>query len=303
MNSTRILLSLVLLGSPAFWLPWVSRARRPAAWALVSVLSLGAGFVLFLASLFHAALPWLFDGLGLRELALACRKLGGHLFGAAAPFSAFAGLLSVVIMFQAARGLRRLLAANRILHGSQTMGTNGRIGGFQVVSLPVSERLALAVPGGEPKVLISRGVLRELPLDETAAVLRHEMAHLRLHHKWFLLLGTLVRSGLWFAPGVKRSERVLHLALERWADEEAAGGRQERWAHLNEAIARLSPAGGHTRGLWEARLAAAERSASGAPGIGEWSWWLVAAAVIPIVITLAASLVLHLEEVFRVASG
>ena len=301
MNGARIILSLALLGLPALFLPWICRTRRPEAWAGVSVVSLGAGFVLFLAAMFHAVLPLAFAALGQFELAEACRKLGGHLFGAAAPFSAFAGLLSVLIMVQAARGVRRLVQANQYLHAGEEFGVRGRVGGVDVVSIPTPEPVALAVPGGNPLVLMSRGALKSLALPQVAAVVRHEMAHLRHHHRWFLVMGTLVRRGLWFVPWVRASERSLHLALERWADEEAAGGRKERWVHLREAIARLSPSGDYSHGLWEARLAAAERSANGAGMSGEWRWWVVAAAVAPVVFTLAVTLVVHLNEVFLVA--
>ena len=303
MNGARIILSLALLGLPALFLPWIGRTRRPEAWAGVSVVSLGAGFVLFLAAMFHAVLPLAFAALGQAELAAACRKLGGHLFGAAAPFSAFAGLLAVVIMVQSTRGVRRLVQANQSLQLGEELGVRGRVGGVDVVSIPTPEPVALAVPGGNPLVLMSRGVLKSLALPQAAAVVRHEMAHLRHHHRWFLVMGSLVRSGLWFVPWVRTSERALHLSLERWADEEAAGGRRERWVHLREAIARLSPSGDHPRDLWEARLAAAERSASGAGMPGEWRWWVVAAAVLPLVVTLTATLVFHLNEVFQHIPG
>ena len=303
MNATRIVLSLILLGLPALCLPWVSRARRPAAWAGVSVIALGAGFVLFLASMIHAALPLVFTGLGLFELAAICRRLGGHLFGAAAPFSAFAGLFAAVVIAQAWRGLYRLVYANRTFQDGGDLGVRGRVGGVDVVSLPTPEHLTLAIPGGSPLVLMSRGSLRSLAPAEAVAVVRHEMAHLRHHHRWFLALGALVRWGLWFVPWVKTSERALHLALERWADEDAAGGRRERWVHLKGAISRLSPSAGSRGGLWEARLAAAERSAIGVGGPGEWSWWLVAAAILPLVITLTVTLVVHLNEVFRLLDG
>lgn len=304
MNGARLGLSLVLLAVPALCTPLVLRARHPSAWAMVAASSLGAGFVLFEVSLIHASLPLAFTLLGLDGLARACRQLGGHLFGAAPPFSAMAGVTALVVLIRAGRGLHRLVTANQLLHEGRELGTRAAVGNVEVVSVPFTERLALAVPGASPLVLVSRGVLANLALSEVAVVVRHEVAHLRHRHIRFLLVGAAVRSGLGFLPWVGWSEDSLRLALERWADEEAADGQVERWEHVKSALAKLSA--GLPRadeGTVAARVAAAERAAARVSGVGAWSWRTVAAAVFPMAAALLVTLVVHLADVLRVAGA
>lgn len=301
MNGARLLLSLMLVASAAAVLPAVRSTRRPRAWALVLAVSLGAGFVLLEASLIHASLPFAFDMLGLDRLAAACRALGGHLFGGAAPFGAFAGVFALVIGLQAMRGVSATVRAHSALrHGASGMPSTA-IAGYETAFLPLSHRWAVAIPGGSPQVLLSPSLVGALRHRELDAIVRHEMAHLHHRHVRFLLLGTAVRSGLWFLPWIERATTALRLALERWADETAASSSSEDRASVRSALHKLASIA--PSALASYRINALETPPMEAVGRREWGWSTAASGTVPLALALAVTLVLHILQVVAVAAG
>jgi len=100
--------------------------------------------------------------------------------------------------------------------------------------LPVGESLtvvddprpdAFAVPGTPGRVVITSGLLRVLEPREYRVVLEHERAHLRHgHHRFRIAMEAAVAMNPLLAP-VRAS---LRYAVERWADEEAAGAVGDR---------------------------------------------------------------------------
>jgi hypothetical protein len=82
-----------------------------------------------------------------------------------------------------------------------------------------SERaFAFAEPGARGGIVVSSAMFAVLEPDERCALIAHEQAHLNNRHDRFLVLAILV-SGV---PLLSQLGRRLRLALERWADEEAA---------------------------------------------------------------------------------
>lgn len=298
MNGARLLLSLALVALPAAALPAVRRTRRPREWAFILTASLGAGFVLVEASLIHAALPLGFSLLGLDRLAEVCRAMGGHLFGAAPPFSAFAGLLAIVIGVQAIRGALLTVRANSELRQDAERESSTPIAGYRSVVLPSGDRWAVAIPGGNPQVVLSSTLVGTLERKELDAVMRHEMAHLEHHHVRFLLLGAAVNSGLWFLPWRRRANTSLRLALERWADEASARSEEAR-ANVRSAVNKLASLA--PSALASYRIKALERSEQDQAAGREWAWSTAASATVPLVLALTVTLVLHLSQLIEIA--
>ncbi|WP_067460365.1 M56 family metallopeptidase [Actinomadura macra] len=79
--------------------------------------------------------------------------------------------------------------------------------------------IAVAVPGRRGGVLISRGLLRALSPAELHVVFAHETSHLRHRHHRYLACGALTAAVL---PPLRPLDERLRLAVERWADEDAA---------------------------------------------------------------------------------
>jgi Zn-dependent protease with chaperone function len=79
--------------------------------------------------------------------------------------------------------------------------------------------MAMAVPGRDGGVLVSRGLLRTLNPAQLQVVFQHEASHLRHGHHRYLVLGALAAGIL---PALRPLNARLGFALERWADEDAA---------------------------------------------------------------------------------
>lgn len=299
MNGTRIVLSLLLVAFPALTLPLVRKTGNPKRWAIVVTASLGAGFVLVEASLIHAALPAVFSLLGMDELAAACRSLGGHLFGATPAFAAVAAVVAASSGIRAVLGWVKTVRIHSSLRLGATQATRTAIGDHEAVLVPFSNRLAMALPGPSPQILISDTLVAQLHVSELKAVVRHEAAHLRHHHLRFLLLNAVVGSGLWFLPWIRRATRTQMLALERWADEEASSGSSEEREQVRSALRKLSELA--PSALAGDRIAALETTAG--EGAAVLSWSAAAWTVVPLALALALTLVQHLLQVIEVASA
>ncbi|WP_242888435.1 M48 family metalloprotease [Actinomadura litoris] len=96
--------------------------------------------------------------------------------------------------------------------------------------------IAVAVPGRHGGVLLSRGLLRRLAADELHVVFQHETSHLRHRHHRYLASGALARALL---PALRPLDRRLRLAVERWADEDAAEAVGDR-AFVARTIAKVA---------------------------------------------------------------
>lgn len=98
----------------------------------------------------------------------------------------------------------------------------------------------MAVPGHHGGVLVSRGLLRLLTREQLQVVFRHEHAHLRHRHH---LYGSVSAFAASIFPPLAWVHRSVRLALERWADEDAAAtvGDRTLVAHTIAQVALASP--------------------------------------------------------------
>lgn len=258
--------------------------RQVAACLVVSVLLTYTGLMLLAAP----ALAGLRPHPGLLAM---CRRLLigpgplGTLGTCAAASLVAVSLASLVMRMWRSRRDRRDL---RIEFG---LGHHEPRPGYDLVTLPSHVPLAYSLGGRHPQVVVSHGLRSRLGERELAAVVAHEAAHLRGRHDRWLALASLLETALWFAPWARPTLATLRLALERWADDEAAGavGRKAlRAALVVTATAGAAPLPSQVAALTSddglaTRLALlsdeAARPAGGPAGAG-WSWYAVSVAAV-----------------------
>ena len=235
MTLLLLLSGLGLLGLPACARP-LGRRLPPAEWARVCAGLLGAGAIVVEASLAIQATPTMLRMAGLENIADLCEHVapGGPLVGiAAATVAGVIGLLAG----RSALGVRRRYRTARV---EPEIGWHGDLGGHRLIVLPSEELVAFSIPGRPGQVVMSRGLITALSDDELAAVVRHEVAHVQHRHQRYLLLARIVERSLGLLPMVRRGVTALRCAVERWADEAAAGPRSSGRASVHAALLRVA---------------------------------------------------------------
>jgi beta-lactamase regulating signal transducer with metallopeptidase domain len=235
MTLLLLLSGMGLLGLPACARP-LGRRLPPAEWARACAGLLAAGAVVVEASLTIQAAPTLLRMAGLEDIAEMCEHIapGGAPVGIAA---AVAALVIALLAGRAALGVRR---RHRMARVAQEIGWQSRLGGHRLVVLPSEELVAFSTAGRPGQVVMSHGLITALSDDELAAVLRHEVAHVQHRHQRYLLLARVVERSLGLLPMVRRGVTALRCAVERWADEAAAGPRSSGRASVHAALLRVA---------------------------------------------------------------
>jgi len=185
------------------------------------------------------ALPTILGLVHGSALAQACTHALGPLAPRGGPIVGWATVLlvtwSLVGCVRARRSVSRAQQSGRI---EPWLGEHRRFDNWELVVLPCDELFALSVPGNLSQVVVSRGLSTALAPAELAAVVAHERSHLAHGHHHYLLLVAVVSGAFAFVPGVRRSVSTLRVALERWADEDAAERNERRC--VAAALARAS---------------------------------------------------------------
>ena len=226
---TGLLLLPGLRAFPAAELP-------PSEWARVAATSLRCGLFSLRVGLALGALPTVLLAAGVQELASVCHRIFGPVVpgGSAAGWASAAGW--VVLAWRSIAVRRGVTAAQRAARVETWLGTHRHDGGVDVVTLPTADAVAYAVPGRPPQIVVTDGLVGALSADELAAVLRHERSHVVHGHDRQLTLAAGVDGTLGWLPGVRRSTAALRLALERWADEDAAAAGEASRPVLHQAL-------------------------------------------------------------------
>lgn len=206
------------------------RRLPPQEWAWLCTIALGGGLVLLEAVLILRAAPTLLRAGGVVWLATACERVlrplvtGGPAVGWAAGAAAIGLPASALVHWRRGRRLRSHLIRDLWL------GEPRVIAGHTVVVLPLARQLALSVAHGDRSaIVVSGGLVRALDGPQLEAVVGHEAAHLAHGHQRLVALAGMAEGIFgWLSP-VTRSAAAVRLAVERWADEDAArsgiGGR------------------------------------------------------------------------------
>ena len=170
-------------------------------------------------------------------------RYGGHLAPGGIVLSALSSLLLMVIAWRVRARWRTARRGRRLAEAERWFVPHERLGDHDVVLLPTAVPLAYGIPSSPPQIVISEGLRERLDNDLIGFVIDHERAHLRRRHRRYLLLAVTTDALLGAVPAVARSTLMLRLAVERAADEEAAGPDRARRNRLAVQLQRLSRAG------------------------------------------------------------
>lgn len=226
------------------YLPLVMRplGRRMEArrWYRAVVVSLFTGAVGLYVAVVSTALPEVFSLLGAQRLARICDELLGHLphGGSLVGWAAFTA--SVAMSAAALWALRAITGALDGLRIESGIGRHLAMGDFELVVLPTWEQLAYSRQGSPGQIVISEGTIDALGDPELDVLIRHEKAHLERRHEPVLRGLIVLRRVYGWLPGIRASVGVARLAVERDADELAAGTVMSKRAALAEALVSLS---------------------------------------------------------------
>lgn len=123
--------------------------------------------------------------------------------------------LAILAVSLAATAARRLLALRAAYRTARTL----RGGSVGLVVIDEPGLAAYAVPGRPGQVVVARGLLAALSPVERRALLAHERAHLEHGHHWHVLVVDLATA---VNPLLRTLRAEIAIAVERWADEDAA---------------------------------------------------------------------------------
>lgn len=236
-------LLLLVGGLSLLALPGVTRrfGRRlaPAEWARMCAGALAAGAAVVELSVVLYAAPTVLRAAGVHALAEACERVLGPLVpgGALAGLTAAAAAVAIpsLVLAAAGRARRRTLQCWM----EPCVGSHSEYAGHDLVELPTESLLAVSVPVPTSQIIVSTGLAHALSAQEFRAVVEHERAHLDLGHHRFLVLASALEQGLRFLP-LRASARATRAAVERWADEAAAGSCDQTRQALRSALLRVT---------------------------------------------------------------
>jgi hypothetical protein len=110
------------------------------------------------------------------------------------------------------------------------------------------------VPGRTPQIVVSEGLVAELDPPRLQAVVAHEAAHLRLHHRLYLVAVAMVEHTVGALPVIRRSTMAIRGALEVWADEVALRSEQVTERTLQSALLTVADRNGQVDGREQAAV-------------------------------------------------
>jgi Zn-dependent protease with chaperone function len=230
---------LGLLSIPACARP-LGRRLPPAEWTKICAGLLAAGALVIQASLVVQAAPTMLRSVGLDSVAELCEHALGTVVPGGAPVGIAAAVAATLTALLAGRSVLAARRIQRMATVEREIGWHAAWCGHHLVVLPSRTPVAFSIGGRPAQVVMSQGLISALSDDQLAAVLRHEVAHIRHHHQRYLLLAGAVQRSLGLLPLVGQGVAALRCAVERWADEEAAGPRSTGRASVHAALLRVA---------------------------------------------------------------
>ncbi|AEH11020.1 MULTISPECIES: M56 family metallopeptidase [Protofrankia] len=169
------------------------------------------------------------------------------------PLPAPAGLLpAAIVIGLLAAATRRAVGVGKDLAAAEL--TCRRLGPAPTGLVIVDDDRpdAYTLPGLTGRIVVSTAMLRALPADERRVLLAHEHSHLRHRHHAYTQLADLAAAA---NPLLRAAAATVRLAVERWADEDAAATTDNR-AVAVRALARAGLARAGTATMPTAALGA-----------------------------------------------
>lgn len=214
----------------------LGRRLDPAEWARLSLRALVAGFALLEFTALLYAAPTILRALGIPELAHLCERALGALAPAGGVLGWPAGAMAIALPAVFGHSARRARRLQEAVHVDASLGEHCDFEGHPLVVLPTETVVAFCSNGPAAQIVVSDGLVNTLAPDELMAVLRHEAAHLHHGHQRMLKVASALERTLCVLPFVRRSTTALRVALERWADEAAAGKSPATRRQLRRAL-------------------------------------------------------------------
>ncbi len=215
-------ITLALAAMPGLLRP-LGRRLHPADWARSVAVSFTAALVLWELTLLFLAAPVVLRAAGAHELAAACARMVGRLVPGSRWVGWPASVGAVILPWIVLMGVRRARSAQRALAEIALVGRRTVLAGHEVVVVDDARALAVSVDAYGGVVVVSRALVEQLDPDELSAVVRHELAHLDHRHHRLLQLAAAAECAFGYLPGARSGVDSLRCAIERWADEDAAG--------------------------------------------------------------------------------
>lgn len=218
---------LAALGLALLLLPGTTRRPvqqlDPAEWARYATFALRLGHRSLQAALALGAAPTVLHALGIDHVATACHEM----FGPVAPGGPVIGWTAALLLtwtlgaeYHSRRQIRTGFERCRV---DAWLGHHETIDDVDIVTLPADVPVAYAVPAaGGGQIVVSSALAATLDDDELGAVLAHERSHIQHHHHRHLELLGAIDATYRLLPAVATGTARIRLALERWADEDAA---------------------------------------------------------------------------------
>lgn len=218
----------------------VGRRLAPGEWARLCGLALGGGAALVETALVLRSAPGVLAAIGFDAFAAACTRVLGPLLSGGPVLTWTAAVTAAALP---ATGLVATVRARRVrrrLAGDLWLGEERELAGHAVVVLPVDRPVAVSVQAPCPAIIVSQGLLDRLAFDELTVVLAHEAAHLVHRHQRLQAVRVAVAPTFGRLPVIRRSIAAFDLAIERTADETAAGDDPTRRAALRRSLLTLA---------------------------------------------------------------
>ncbi len=248
-----ILAAAVLAGLGFLALPGalalLGKELAPRTWSLACLVAMLAGPVLLVAALVPVSSAATLAAAGVLALSRSCAAMLGNVVPGGEAV-ATAGLLGAGLALSGGlRALRRSMRARHRAHVEAGLGARLTTEGpFEVVVLDDARPAAFSVPGRRSEggqIVLTAGLIDLLPTGGLELVRAHEAAHLRHRHAAYLAATHAVEQAIGFFAPARRSAAALRLALERWADEDAAGADRNRRARLSATLVAAAMGASH----------------------------------------------------------
>ncbi|GAA5063389.1 Zn-dependent protease with chaperone function [Thermocatellispora tengchongensis] len=230
--SLEIYIPASLPFAAALLMSWRQPRMHPAWTARILAVLIGATVLAVLCTLLFAILA------AVTAVTAADAGIVGDFFLEHGPVPMpVAVVAALALCAMTVAGVRTVLRQRADLRHVRNLGTG----------VVADERpFAAALPGRDGGVILSTGLVRLLTGRELEVVLRHEAAHIKHRHHLYLMFGALAAR---IVPALAGAHRALRLALERWADEDAAEAVGDR-ALTARTIARVALANPAATPAW-----------------------------------------------------
>lgn len=215
------------------------RKLEPVSWARLCIACITGGWIIIEGAALLYAVPSLLATIGGPRIDELCYRMIGQFAPGGPIAAAVLAVVAIALPFRTVQASRRMHRARQQVVVDPSIGSHTAIGGYDLVILAAAEPIAYSVRAPAAQIVVSTTTTSCLTESQLNTVIRHEKAHLDHHHQAYLSAAGAADASLGWVPLVRPSTAELRLALERWADEIAAGTPPQRRV-LHDALATVA---------------------------------------------------------------